>query len=91
MYKRQPLNAAVRTLNVPNVSSCVRLFALAALCFIQAAFLAARFLRRFFERVPSAVRSIPGLYLGSYGGPFDRLGAALPPSLDFSFVDSPAY
>ena len=42
-------SAAVRTLNVPNVSSSRRDLALAALCFMRAAFLFARFLRRFFR------------------------------------------
>ena len=44
-----PLTAAVRTLNVPNVSSSSRDLALAALCFMRAAFLSARFPRRFFR------------------------------------------
>ena len=44
-----PLTAAVRTLNVPNVSSSSRDLALAALCFLRADFLSARFPRRFFR------------------------------------------
>ena len=44
-----PLTAAVRTLNVPNVSSSSRDLALAALCFLRADFLFARFPRRFFR------------------------------------------
>ena len=44
-----PLTAAVRTLNVPNVISSSRDLAPIALCFVRAAFLAARFPRRFFQ------------------------------------------
>ena len=44
-----PLTAAVRTLNVPNVSSSSRDLALVALCFMRADFLSARFPRRFFR------------------------------------------
>ena len=47
------LIAAVQTLNVPNVSSSSRDLALAALCFVRAAFLSARFPRRFFREMPS--------------------------------------
>ena len=43
------LTAAARTLNVPNVSSSSRDLALAALCFLRADFLSARFPRRFFR------------------------------------------
>ena len=43
------LTAAVRTLNVPNVSSSSRDLALVALCFFRADFLSARFPRRFFR------------------------------------------
>ena len=63
-----PLTAAVRTLNVPNVSSSSRDLALAALCFMRAAFLSARFPRRFFRAMLSAFRSTtcPGvIYPGS--------------------------
>ena len=42
------MTAAMRTLNAPNVSSASRDLALAALCFLQAAFLFARSRRRFF-------------------------------------------
>ena len=42
-----PLTAAVRTLNVPNVSSSSQDLALAALCFLRADFLSPRFPRRF--------------------------------------------
>ena len=45
----KPLTAAVRTLNVPNVSFSNRDLALAALCFLRADFLSARFPRRFFR------------------------------------------
>ena len=44
-----PLKAAVHTLKVLNVSSSSRLLALAAWCFMRAAFLNARFFRRFFR------------------------------------------
>ena len=44
-----PLTAAVRTLNVPNVSSSSRDLALAALCFLRAAFFSARYPRSFFR------------------------------------------
>ena len=44
-----PLKATVRTMNAPNISSCIRDLALAAWCFMQAAFLIACFLRRFFR------------------------------------------
>ena len=44
-----PLTAAVRTLNVPNVSSPSRDLALAALRFLRADFLSASFLCRFFR------------------------------------------
>ena len=40
-----PLTTAVRTLNVPNVSSSSQDLALAALCFLRADFLSARFPR----------------------------------------------
>ena len=46
------LTAAVRTLNLPNVSSSSRDLALAALCFLRAAFLSAHFPRRFFRANP---------------------------------------
>ena len=45
----KPLTAAVRTLNVPNVSFSSRDLALAALCFLRADFLSARFPRHFFR------------------------------------------
>ena len=44
-----PLTAAVRTLNVPNVSSSSRDLALEALCFLRADYLSARSRRRFFR------------------------------------------
>ena len=44
-----PLTAAVRTLNVSNVSSSSRDLSRAALCFMRAAFLSARFPCRFFR------------------------------------------
>ena len=88
-----PLTAAVRTSNIPNVSSSSRDLALAALCFLRAEFLSAGFPRRFFRAntlfffysVPSA--SYPGFCLRSS----DVLGIALPPRLDFSIVNTSAY
>ena len=44
-----PMTPAVRTVNVPNVSSSSRDLALAALCFLRADFLSARFPRYFFR------------------------------------------
>ena len=44
-----PLTTAVRSLNVPNVSSSSRDLALAALWFLRADFLSTRFPRRFFR------------------------------------------
>ena len=88
-----PLTVAVRTL---NVSSSSRDLALATLCFMWAVFPSARFLRRFFEQMPSAFRSVsyPGVfYSGSCLRPADVLGTGmkLPPRLDFSIVDTFAY
>ena len=85
-----PLTAAVRTLNVPNVSSSIRDLALAALCFLRADFLFVRFPRRFFRANTirfSHVFSTQVLCLRSS----DVLDAALPPRLDFSIVDTFAY
>ena len=59
-----PLTAAVRTLNVPNVSSSGRDLALAALCFLRADFPAASPVT-FYEQIPSAFHSVPG---ASYPG-----------------------
>ena len=47
-----PLTAAVRTLNEPNVSSFSQALALAALCFLRADFLSARFPVPFSEKCP---------------------------------------
>ena len=83
-----PLTAAVRTLNVPNVSSSSRDLALATLCFLRADFLSARFPRRFFRPMPSAFHSVLGVfYLGSCLRSSDVLGEALQPRLDFSIVE----
>ena len=60
-----PLTAAVRTLNVPNVSSSSRDLALAALCFLRADFLSPHFPVVFSEQIPSAFYSVPG---ASYPG-----------------------
>ena len=88
-----PLTAAVRTLNVPNVSSFSRDLALAALCFLRAGWgsppaspVAIP------EQIPSVSYSVPGAsYPGSCLRSFDVLGTALPPRLDFSIVDTSAY
>ena len=89
-----PLTTAVRTLNVPNVSSSSRDLALAALCSLRADFLSVRFPLRFSKQVPSAFHSV--LQAGVFYPCFclrssDVLGAALPPRLDFSIVDTFAY
>ena len=85
------LTAAVRTLNVPNAISSSRDLALAALCFLRAEFLSARFPRRFFEQMSSAFHSVPVFYPGSCLRSSDVLCVALPPRLDFSIVDTFAY
>ena len=86
-----PLTAEsdVRTLLAPNLSSSSRNLALVAFCFMRAAFLS--FLVAFPERMPSALRSVPGVYPGSCLDSFDMLGATLPPRLDFFTVDTFAY
>ena len=87
-----PLTSAVRTFNVPYVSSPSRDLALAALCFLRADFLSARFPRRFSEKIPSAFYSVPGAsYPGSCLRSSDVWGTVLPPRLDSSIVDSSAY
>ena len=88
-----PLTAAVRTLNVPNVSSSSRDLALVASCFLRTDFLSARFPRRFFEQMSFAFRSVPpGVSWPGYCLPSSGvLGAALPPRLDFSIVGTVAY
>ena len=65
--------------------------ALATWCFMWAAFLIASSSIAFPDRVPSAVRSVPGFYLGSRLGSSDVVGAALPPRLDSSIAESFAY
>lgn len=59
------LKATVHTLNVPNGSSCIHLFAPAAWCFIRTAFLASSFLRRFF-RLSAPRRSLNFLWLSFF-------------------------
>ena len=89
-----PLTAAVRTLNVPNVSSSRRDLALVALCFLRADFFSARFPRRFFRAnaLRLSLSSPPGVsYPGSCLPSSDVLGAAIPSRLDFSIVDAVAY
>ena len=87
------LTAAVRKLNVPNVSSSCRDLALAALCFLRGDFI---YLPNspvaFSERISSVFHSVPGVfYLSFCLRCSDVLGAALPPYLDFSIVDTFAY
>ena len=57
-----PLTAAVRTLNVPNVSSSSRDLALAASCFLRTDFLPARFPCPFSDQTPSVFHSVPGVF-----------------------------
>ena len=86
-----PLIAAVRTLNVPNVSSSSRDLALVDLCFLRTDFLAARLPRRFFEQMLFAFLSVPGVSCpGSCLPSSDVLGAAIPPRVGFSIVDTVA-
>ena len=89
-----PLTAAVRTLNVPIMRSSSRGLALAALCFLQADVLSARFPRRFFRanalRLSLSCRYFlprPSSCLRSSG----VMGAAFPASLHFSIVHTSAY
>ena len=90
--RRSPNALHARMLNVPNASSSSRDHALAALCFLRAYFLSARFPVIFSEQMPSAFHSVPGVfYPGSRLRSSDVLGAALPPRLDFSIVDTSAY
>ena len=76
-----PLTAAVRTLNVPNVSSSSRDLALAALCSLRAHFLSARFPRRFFRanalRLSPSSRCFLPRFLPSF---FRRVGCSTPPT-----------
>ena len=75
----RPLEAAVRTLNVPNVSSCIRDLALAAWCFMWAAFLVACFLRHFFRA--SALRfSLSSRFLPRFPPWFFRRGGCSIPT-----------
>ena len=87
-----PLTAAMRTLNVPNVSSSSQDFALAALCFLWADFLSTRFPRSFFRANILRLHSVPGIFHPGYclRSP-DVLGTALPPRLDFSITDTFVY
>ena len=92
MIPLTPFTAAVRTLNVLNVSSSSQDLALAALCFVRAAFLSALFPRRFSEQMPPAFHSAPGVFCPDSCLRFsDVLGAALPTPLDFSIVDTFVY
>ena len=74
-----PLTAAVRTLNVPNVSSSSRDLALVALCFLRADFLSARFPRRLFRakalRLSLSSRCFLPRFLPSF---FQRIGCGNP-------------
>ena len=87
-----PLTAAGRTLNVPNVSSFSRDLALAALWFCRRPSSPPASPVAFSEQMPSAFHSVPGVfYPGSCLRSSDVLGAALPPRLDFSIVNTFAY
>ena len=86
-----PLTAAVRTLNVPNVSLSSRDLALAALCLLRADFPPPASPVAY-EQIPSTFHSFPGAsYPDSCLRSSDVLGTALPPRLDFSIVDTSAY
>ena len=73
------VNAAVRTLYLPNVNSSSRDLALAALCFLRADFLSASFLRRFFRanaiRFSLSSRLFLPRFLPSF---FRRVGCGTP-------------
>ena len=76
------LTAAVRKLNVPNVSSSSRDLALAALCFLRVDFLLAYFPRRFFRTNPlrlslSSRCFLPRFFLLPF---FRRVGCSTPTS-----------
>ena len=74
-----PLKAYVHALNVLNVSSCIRDLALAAWCFMRAAFLIACFLRRFFRA--SAFRlSLSSRFLPRFPPWFFRRGGCSTPT-----------
>ena len=76
-----PLTTAVRTLNVPNVSSSSRDLTLAALCFMRTAFLSARFPRRFFRAnaLRLSLNSVPRCFLPRFLPPsFRRVGCGTP-------------
>ena len=86
--------AAVRTLNVPSVSSFSWDLAPAALCFMRAAFFSAASPVTFSKQMPPAIRPVPFpgvFYPGSCLRFSDVLGAALPPRLNFSIADTFAY
>ena len=74
-----PLTAAVRTLNVPNVSSSSRDLTLAALCFLRTDFLSAHFPRHFFRantlRLSLSSRCFLLRFLPSF---FRRVGCGTP-------------
>ena len=73
-----PLIAAVRMLNVPNVSTPSRDLVMLTLCFVRAAFLTARFSRRLFRanalRLLFSSRGLPRLLLSF----FRRVGCSIP-------------
>ena len=73
------LTAAVRRLNLPNVSSSSRDLALVALCFLRTDFLSARFSRRFFRanalRLSLSSRCFLPRFLTSF---FRRVGCGNP-------------
>ena len=74
-----PLTVAVQTLNVPNVSYSSRDFALAALCFLRADVLSARFPRLFFRvnapRLSLSSTCFLARFLPSF---FQRVGCGTP-------------
>ena len=77
-----PLTVAVRTLNVPKVSSSSRDLALAVLCFLRADFLSARFPRHFFRanalRLSLSSKGFLPMFLPSF---FRRVWCGTPTTL----------
>ena len=85
-----PLTAAVRTLNVPNVSSSSRPGGPCVSCGRISSPPASPV--AFSEQIRSVFHSVPGVFYPGYClRSSDVLGVALPPRLDFSIVDTFAY
>ena len=85
-----PLTADVRILKVPNESASCRDLALAAWCFMRAAFLIACFLRRYFRA--SALRfSLSSRFLPRFLPSFFRRGGCSTPTPRLLHSDSFAY